>query len=59
MTLSAPHDTARDEQVRTAWAAYRDGLAGLVGSDYDTAEAKSWEQLQTTLREIGAQRAHA
>jgi hypothetical protein len=59
MTTYTPNESALNERVREAWTAYRDDLSGLEGREYDTAEAASWERLQTTLRGIEAERAGA
>jgi hypothetical protein len=61
MMTSAPHqETERRLAVRTreAWSAYREGLRGLDGPDYEEAERRSWERLQEALRVIDAERAH-
>jgi hypothetical protein len=46
-----------DALVRGAWTAYRDDLRELEGTAYEDAEAAAWDQLQATLRELGAERA--
>jgi hypothetical protein len=60
-TFAANEETGRrlselDERTREAWHAYRDALRDLDGDDYAEAEHTSWELLQLTLAEIGAQR---
>ena len=42
---------------REAWAAYRDSLRDLEGSDYEQTETTSWEELQRLLGEVEAERA--
>jgi hypothetical protein len=39
---------------REAWAAYRESLRDLEGSDYEEAERVSWERLQRALLELRA-----
>lgn len=62
MTTFAPkHDNASrlaelDEGRRRAWVAYREGLRDLSGSDYETAEADSWDELQRRLNELEGER---
>lgn len=60
-TFAADHDTSRqleelDEQLRTAWEAYRTSTSQLAGSDYEEAELVSWERLQRSLEELADQR---
>jgi hypothetical protein len=60
MMTSAPHqETERRLAARTreAWSAYREGLRGLDGRDYEEAEHRSWERLQAALRMIDTERA--
>ena len=57
MTTFAPNQHTLDERTRDAWTAYRDGLAGLAGPDYDTAETEAWDRLQDALRQIEDDRA--
>lgn len=52
MTTAARN--AEDVQ-RRAWADYADRLRGLEGAEYDDAENDAWEELQTALREAGAE----
>lgn len=56
MTTFATHERPLQERVRDAWTAYRAGLAGLEGREYEAAEARSWDELQETLRAIDAGR---
>jgi hypothetical protein len=60
-TFAADHDTSRqleqlDEQMRTAWEAYRESTSQLEGPDYEEAELVSWERLQRALDELTDQR---
>jgi hypothetical protein len=63
MTALAPNiESARrlaelDAQVRLAWREYRDSLLDLTPAEYDEREPAEWDQLQATLRELGAERA--
>lgn len=63
MTMSATHAATKltelDERARFAWAAYRENLVELDGVAYDEAERAEWEDLQTDLREIAAERTAA
>jgi hypothetical protein len=62
MTALAPNiPSARrlaelDAQERVAWREYRDSLRGLPAREYEEREPAEWDQLQATLREIGAER---
>ncbi len=58
-TFAAPQDAERELEslTRSAWTTYSDTLRGLEGSAYANAEPSAWEQLQTSLREVGEQRA--
>ena len=60
-TFAADHDTSRqleqlDEQMRTAWEAYRTSTSQLEGPDYEEAELVSWERLQRALDELTDER---
>ena len=52
MATAAPRQRrVRDPQERTrrAWNAYREGLRGLVGVEYERAEGAAWAHLQEEL----------
>lgn len=46
-----------DERTQDAWTVYRDSLRELTGRDYDDAEHRSWDRLQSKLSELDAERA--
>jgi len=54
MTTFATHERPLQERVRDAWTTYRTSLVGLEGREYEEVEARSWEELQETLRAIDA-----
>ncbi len=45
------------ERTRRAWHVYRESIRDLEGRAYDEAEDRSWELLQTRLREVEDRRA--
>ncbi len=45
-----------DARERLAWREYRDTLRDLEPKAYDEQEPAAWEQLQATLRVLGAER---
>jgi hypothetical protein len=46
-----------DDRVRRAWTDYKGRLDTLDGRDYDNAEPASWDELQSALKDIEADRA--
>ena len=44
------------EMEREAWAEYRESLRDLDGRAYEDTEAAAWDELQTMLAEIEAER---
>jgi hypothetical protein len=65
MTTAPPSNDARatleelEERTQEVWAAYREGLRGLSGREYDEAELRSWERLQRELEAIAELRREA
>ena len=51
MTTVTPH---LQQETRRAWSDYAERLRGLEGAEYDQVEEEAWEQLQATLRALGA-----
>ena len=51
MTTVTSH---RRQETRQAWSDYAERLRGLEGVEYDQAEEEAWDQLQATLRALGA-----
>jgi hypothetical protein len=51
-TSTARRGSDRTHAEREAWAAYRESLRGLEGSEYEETEHASWERLQRALREL-------
>ena len=45
-----------ESRTRQAWAEYNDELRDLQGKDYEEAEDKSWDRLQTTLKQLDGER---
>jgi hypothetical protein len=45
-----------DDGKRQAWQAYTEGLRGLSGEDYESAERDSWDELQRELRRLERRR---
>ena len=45
-----------ESRTRQAWAEYNDELRDLQGKDYEEAEDKSWDRLQTTLKQLDDER---
>ena len=43
-----------EQETRRAWSDYAAHIHGLEGAEYDQAEEEAWEQLQATLRALGA-----
>jgi hypothetical protein len=41
----------------SAWSEYRDGLRDLSAQDYDDAERRLWDELQSRLAELDEHRA--
>ncbi len=60
MATLVPEQTRRlaelDARERLAWREYRDALRDLEPKAYDEQEPAAWEQLQATLRVLGAER---
>jgi hypothetical protein len=50
------HDELADRE-RLAWAAYREGLRDLGGTEYELLEPLSWDELQRELAEVATERA--
>jgi hypothetical protein len=44
------------ERTHEVWTAYRDSLRDLSGRDYDDAEHRAWERLQSKLRDLEERR---
>lgn len=60
MTAVVPEDEVLreiDEDVRRAWAAYREQLRDLRGDEYERAEHEEWTHLQDELRRLEQRRA--
>ena len=51
MTTVTPH---LQQETRRAWSDYAERLRDLEGAEYDQAEEEAWDQLQATLRSLGA-----
>jgi hypothetical protein len=45
-----------DAGTRKAWTTYSESLRGLRGAEYDRAEHRSWEELQSELRRLERRR---
>ena len=45
-----------DARERQAWETYSHSIRGLEGRDYEETEGKSWDRLQSRLRELEDER---
>jgi hypothetical protein len=45
-----------ESRTRQAWAEYSGELSELQGQDYEDAEDKSWDRLQTRLKQLEDER---
>lgn len=45
-----------DGLTASAWSEYRDGLRDLTAQEYDDAERRLWDELQTRLAELDDRR---
>ena len=46
-----------DGLTASAWSEYRDGLRDLTAQEYDDAERRLWDELQSRLAELDDRRA--